>query len=140
MVNRFNDKLSLPSQSLSLLSGRSFAVNSHDLVIRKFPRTRMYIFVRRKRSRGLLWATDDGFVFVKRRIQNNGNGSHAAEFGDQLMVKRIAVGMDGLQTAVPVNVTDGRNKGAFFRSYLEYLHHEWNVVVLLEPFQPLFRS
>src|SRR5437773_7682822 len=115
MVNRFNNKLSLPSQSLSLLSGRSFAVNSHDLVIRKFPRTRMYIFVRRKRSRGLLWATDDGFVFVKRRIQNNGNGSHAAEFRDHLIVKRIRVGMDGLQTAKSVHLTNSRRNRALFQ-------------------------
>ena len=47
------------------------------------------------------------FIFVEGSIQNDRNGSQTAELGDQLMVKRIRVGMDGLQPARAVHVTNG---------------------------------
>jgi len=48
--------------------------------------------------------------------------------------------MERLQTARAVHMTDSRHERAFFRTDLEYLHHKRNVIVLFEPFQPLFRS
>ena len=56
------------------------------------------------------------------------------------MVKRIRVGIDGLQTARPRPRDRQQEPGSVFRMDLENQHHERDDVVLLEPFQPLFRS
>ena len=91
------------------------------------------MFVRKKQSSASSVRQTTGSFSLKESIQNDRKGSQAAEFRDQLMVKRFRAGMYGLQTARAVHVANGRDNGAFFRADLEYLHHERNVVVLAEP-------
>src|SRR2546430_1810252 len=53
------------------------------------------------------------------------------------MVKRVRFLMNGLEAAGTVHVGGGRNQSAFLGSHLKDLHHERDVVVLLEPFADL---
>src|SRR5439155_22239030 len=90
----------------------------------KIPEDKDVHFRAQKAIERLLWAANHWFVFIEGSIQDDGNGRQAGEFRDQLMVKRIRVGMDGLQPARAIHVTHSRKQGAFFRANLEDLHHE----------------
>src|SRR5205823_8862396 len=68
-----------------------------------------------KAIESLLRTTHHWFVFVEGSIQNDRNGSQPAEFRDHLIVKRIRVGMDGLQTAKSVHLTNSRRNRALFQ-------------------------
>ena len=56
------------------------------------------------------------------------------EGGDQGVVARVGVGVDGLQAAGAVDVGYCGDQGALGLADLVDLHHERHVAVLLEPF------
>src|SRR5277367_6322898 len=85
-----------------------------------------------KAGDGFLGFAYNRFIFVEAGVHEYGNSSLALEGANQLVVERILLPADSLQTSSIVYVIDGGELGAFFWTNLVHVQHERRRVVVLE--------
>src|SRR5262245_37614731 len=81
----------------------------------------------------LLRLTHHRFILVKRGVEHHRNAGEFAVGPDQSMISRVGAPIDRLQPTRSVDMSDSGDQWPLVLADLEDLHHEGNVIVLLEP-------
>src|ERR1700683_756598 len=78
------------------------------------------------------------FVFIEAGIQDYGRVCFALEGANQIIVERILLAADALQSTGVVSMIDRAQLGTLFGPNLVHVQHEWRWVIVLEVFALAF--